>query len=255
VRPTPEDAAHVDVWFGSLDAPDAVLRELRETLSEDELEHASRFHFKRERDRYIAGRGLLRALLADYTGKAQPALRFEYSRYGKPRLRDGGDITFNVSHSANRVVFAVARGAPVGVDIEVLDSKPSDELVARQFFSDTEVRDFLALQLDARPRAFLTCWTRKEAFIKARGEGLNLPLQDFDVTLTPGVAPQLRRTAWDPSEPSQWLLFDLTDRCEGCVAALAVRARRATVAVGELELSAAGALTRAPARVDVATEP
>jgi 4'-phosphopantetheinyl transferase len=226
--------ARVDVWFGSLDAPDPVLRQLRRTLSADELERAGRFYFARDRDRFVVGRGLLRALLGDYTGTAPAELQFDYSPYGKPRLRDPNGVSFNVSHSENRAVFAFTRGAAVGVDIEVLDSKPSDALVARQFFSPIEVRELLELPPDARPRAFLTCWTRKEAFIKARGEGLSLPLQDFDVTLTPGVPPKLRRTDWHPTEPSEWLLFDLSERCPGCIAALAVRAEEAVVSFGDL---------------------
>jgi 4'-phosphopantetheinyl transferase len=226
----------VDVWFGSLDAPDPVLRQLRGTLSADELERAGRFHFARDRDRFVVGRGLLRALLGDHTEVAPAELQFDYSPYGKPRLRRHDGVSFNVSNSANYMVVAVTADVEVGVDIEVLDSKPSDELVARQFFSAAEVRDFLALPLEDRPRAFLTCWTRKEAYIKARGEGLSLPLEDFDVTLTPGVAPQLRRTAWDPAEPSEWLLFDLSERCPGCIAALAVRAERAELSFGDLDL-------------------
>jgi 4'-phosphopantetheinyl transferase len=234
----------IDVRFAALDATEPVMRQLRATLAADELERATRFHFARDRDRFVVGRGLLRALLADYTGAAPAELQFDYSAYGKPRLRNTDGVSFNVSHSGNRAVFAVTQEVAVGVDIEVLDSKPSDELVARRFFSQAEVRDFLALPLEARPRAFLTCWTRKEAYIKARGEGLSLPLQDFDVTLTPGVAPQLLRTAWHPTEPAEWLLFDLSERCPGCVAALAVHAKQASLSFGELESNSDGVVRR-----------
>src|SRR4029077_18250741 len=154
-------------------------------------------------------------------------------------------ITFNVSHSANRAVFAIADGVDVGIDIEGLDSKPSDELVARQFFSALGGGEFLSPPLETRPRAFLTTWTRKEAYIKARGEGLSLPLQDFDVTLMPGVAPELRRTAWSETEPSEGLLYDLSPACRGCIAALAVQAPAAEVSIGELQLGPAG-LERRP---------
>jgi 4'-phosphopantetheinyl transferase len=236
-------ASQVDVWFASLDVSNPALERARGTLARDEAERAGRFHFTRDRDRYVAGRGLLRALLADYTGTRPEAIAFEYGPYGKPRLRDGGAVTFNVSHSADRAVFAVTHGVEVGVDIEVLDAKHSDELVARQFFSRTEVEEYLSVPAESRQRAFLTCWTRKEAYIKARGEGLNLPLQDFDVTLVPGSTPELRRTAWSATEPAEWRLFDVSR--EGCVAALAVRAERARVEIGEAELGAAG-LERRP---------
>jgi 4'-phosphopantetheinyl transferase len=232
--------ARVDVWFSSLDAQPTLLESLRTALSPDELERAARFHFARDRDRYIVGRGLLRALLAEQVQVEPAELRFDYTAYGKPRLRGHDAITFNVSHSASRAVFAIADGAQVGVDVEVLDSKPSDELVARQFFSAPEVGEFLSLPLATRPRAFLTTWTRKEAYIKARGEGLSLPLQDFDVTLLPGVPPELRRTAWSDTEPSEWRLYDISGACAGCIAALAVRAPAAEVSLGELELGAAG---------------
>jgi 4'-phosphopantetheinyl transferase len=238
--------ARVEAWFSSLEAQPTLLESLRSVLSKDELERAARFHFARDRDRYVIGRGLLRELLAERVDMEPSELRFDYSPYGKPRLRGHDAITFNVSHSANRAVFAIADGVQVGVDIEVLDSKPSDELVARQFFSAIEVGEFLSLPAETRPRVFLTIWTRKEAYIKARGEGLSLPLQDFDVTLMPGVPPELRRTAWSETEPSEWLLSDISAGCPGCIAALAVRAGAAEVALGELRLGADGFERRPP---------
>jgi 4'-phosphopantetheinyl transferase len=233
------------VWFASLDASHAVVAKLRALLSADELERAERFHFDRDRERYIVGRGLLRGLLAGYTSCSAEELQFDYSPYGKPALHGDSPISFNVSHSGDRAAFAVGRGVPLGVDIELLDSKPSDVLVARQFFSAGEVDDYLAQPDDVRPRAFLSCWTRKEAYIKARGEGLSLPLQEFDVTLARGAEPRLLRTAWDPDEPSEWLLFDISAGAPGCVAALAVRADRAEVSLGKLVLGATGLQGRA----------
>lgn len=246
----------VHVWFSRLDGS---LQDVRDVLSGDELDRAGRFHFERDRDRFAVGRATLRHLLAGYVGRVAGEIRFSYSPYGKPRLSGRNLISFNVSHSADRAVFAIAPGVPVGVDIEVLDSKQSDELVARQFFSRREVGEFLALPAEARPRTFLTCWTRKEAYIKARGEGLSLPLQDFDVSLTPGVAPALRRTAWSATEPAEWLLFDLTAACPGCVAALAVQSDAADVHLGEVVLGRTGLERRALSGTfpfaDVATQP
>jgi len=239
--------ARVDVWFAPLDASPTLLESLRGHLSRDELARAGRFHFARDRDRYVAGRGLLRALLGERIGAQPRDVRFEYSAYGKPRLVGDHAVSFNVSHSANRAVFAFGSGEPIGVDVEVFDSKPSDELVARQFFSATEVADFLSLPTAVRPRAFLTCWTRKEAYIKARGEGLSLPLQDFDVTLLPGIEPELLRTAWSSTEPAEWRLYDISAACPGCIAALAVQTDAADVSLGELLLGAAGFERRATA--------
>ena len=206
----------------------------------------TRFRFARDRDRFVAGRGFLRRILADYTGDRAEALRFSYSPYGKPRLADRQGIQFNVSHSEDRMLVAVSADIAVGVDIEVLNSKHADELVAERFFSAQEVQDLRSLPPSEWSRSFLTCWTRKEAFIKARGEGLSLPLQDFDVTLAPGVSPALVRTAWSATEPADWLLFDISEDCAGCVAAVAVRAAHAVVSVRRHGSWAAGSEPRSP---------
>jgi 4'-phosphopantetheinyl transferase len=234
----------VVVWAASLDLETARLDTLRSSLSVDELERAARFRFARDRDRFVAGRGFLRTILADYSGERADALRFSYGPYGKPRLTDCQGVQFNVSHSEDRMLVAVSADRDVGVDVEVLNSKHADELVAERFFSSQEVQDLRSLPSAEWSRAFLTCWTRKEAFIKARGEGLSLPLQDFDVTLAPGVSPALVRTAWSKTEPAEWLLFDISKDCTGCVAALAVRAAHAAVSVRRYGSSAAGSEPR-----------
>ena len=236
------------MWFASLGAPDSLVEQCRRILSPDEQDRADRFHFTRDRNRFVVGRAFLRELLGEYTGDAPSVLQFEYSPYGKPRLRENPDIAFNVSHSSDRAVYAVTRASQIGVDIEVLNSKPSDLDVAAQFFSAAEVRDYLSLPSDLRSRAFLSCWTRKEAFIKARGEGLSLPLQDFDVTLLPGAKPELMRTAWSGTESAEWELFDISDGCPGSVAALAVRARCSDVRLGDLALGAGGLERRTTSR-------
>ena len=234
----------VVVWAASLDVDAARLGTLTSSLSTDEIERATRFRFARDRDRFVAGRGFLRRILADYTGDRADGLRFSYSPYGKPRLADRQEIQFNVSHSENRMLVAVSANIAVGVDVEVLNSKHADELVAERFFSAQEVRDLRSLPPSEWSRSFLTCWTRKEAFIKARGEGLSLPLHDFDVTLAPGVSPALVRTAWSATEPADWLLFDISKDCAGCVAAVAVRAAHAVVSVQRYDSWAAGSEPR-----------
>ena len=236
----------VVVWAASLEVEDVRLGTLRSSLSTDEIERATRFRFARDRDRFVAGRGFLRRILADYTGDRAEALRFSYSPYGKPRLADRQGIQFNVSHSEDRMLVAVSADIAVGVDVEVLNSKHADELVAERFFSAREVQDLRSLPPSEWSKSFLTCWTRKEAFIKARGEGLSLPLQDFDVTLAPGVSPALVRTAWSATEPADWLLFDISENCTGCVAAVAVRAAHAVVSVRRHGSWAAGSEPRSP---------
>lgn len=225
VRELPEGA--VDVWFASLDGR---LKDVRHVLSPDELDRASTFRFDRDRNRFAVGRARLRALLEQYTGRPAESIRFDYGPYGKPVLNEG-ETTFNVSHSEDRAVFALSRGLEIGVDIEALAPRPSDRDVAERFFSPHEVRALVRLPLEQQGRAFLTCWTRKEAFIKAKGDGLSLSLQDFDVTLEPSAPPELLRTAWSGSEPSTWRLFDLSSHCPGFLAALAVRVPDARVSV------------------------
>jgi len=211
----------VHVIAGDLDLGEDRLAEVGRFLAPEELDRASRFRFARDRNRFTAGRGLLRELLGGYLGVRPEQVAFSYGPYGKPALA-GRQLFFNVSHSGATVVFAFCRGAEVGVDVERLGNGCDDESVARRFFARREVEELFGLPPARRPRAFLTCWTRKEAYIKARGEGLSLPLQEFQVTLVPGEPPRLVRTDWEPSEASEWRIHDLWG-IPDTVAALAVR--------------------------------
>jgi 4'-phosphopantetheinyl transferase len=210
-------AGVVEVWSADLGRDPAPFESL---LSGDEVERANSFYFPRDRRRFVIGRGIVRTLLGEYVGRAPSGLVFSYGPHGRPDL-DG--IAFNVSHSGDRAVLAVASGGDVGVDIEELRPEPAEEQVAERFFSPSEVVELRALPADQQPRAFLSCWTRKEAFIKALGDGLSLALDSFDVTLRPGEPPALTRTAWSSSEPARWRVRDLSSHFPGYVAALATR--------------------------------
>jgi 4'-phosphopantetheinyl transferase len=223
-HPVPNEA---HVWFVRLDGSFAQVAAI---LSADEIARARRFRFARDRNRFAVGRAQLRTLLAAYTGVAPARLRFAYGLYGKPSAPETG-LTFNMSHSHDRAVLAVGDGLELGIDIEKLQAAGWTDEVAEQFFSPAEVAVLRALPCATRPAAFLSCWTRKEAFIKARGDGLSLPLRDFDVTLAPGLEPEVLRTAWSAAEPADWRLFDLSAHCAGYVAALAVHAHDAVVTV------------------------
>jgi 4'-phosphopantetheinyl transferase len=207
---------------------DSEPRDVR-TLSEDERERASRFHFERDRRRFVAGRSALRRALAQYLGAAPAELVFEYGRYGKPFLPESG-VSFNVSHSGRVGLLGFAPGFELGIDVELLEhARADDDRVAARFFSSREVAALQACAPRARQHAFLRCWTRKEAFVKGRGEGLSLPLQDFDVEFAAGEPPALLRTAWSADEPAEWTVCDLSNLIEGAVAALAVHAREVRV--------------------------
>ena len=209
------DDGEVHVWRARLDRAHGDVERLAALLSADERDRAARFKFERDRGRYVVGRGLLRTLLASYVGCSPASLEFEYGEFSKPRLAGPGPA-FNLSHSGPVALYAVCDQGELGIDVEVEDADYSREAIAERFFSPAEVEVLRSLPRDQQPRAFLTCWTRKEAFIKARGDGLSLALDSFDVTLDPSVAPAVLRTAWAPAEPSRWQLHDLSDAGEGC---------------------------------------
>lgn len=195
-------------------------------LSDDECERAARFRFDRDRRRFVAGRSALRSLIASYLDVAPADVAFGYGPQGKPFV-PGAPLSFNVSHSGACAVYAFGACLEIGVDVEILDHARYSDRVAERFFSPQEVAALEGLAPDERAAAFLRCWTRKEAFIKARGEGLSLPLHEFDVAFAPGATPRILRTAWSAQEPAEWTLRDISGFCPGAVAALAVRSAEA----------------------------
>jgi len=214
----------VDVWRLAMDQPEARVTALYGILGADERARADRFYFEKDRRRYTVARGGLRQILARYLCVAPCAVAFEYSEYGKPSIgnvRTTQDIRFNVSHSNECALFAFTLRREVGVDVEYMRVNLDVEALARHSFSPWEVRELCNLPLAARREAFFNCWTRKEAFIKAHGEGLSLGLDRFDVTLSPGEAPALRRFEVNPEELSLWVMRAL-EAPVGYKAALAV---------------------------------
>jgi 4'-phosphopantetheinyl transferase len=211
----------VDVWLARLDLPAETLGPLRRTLSADEGARADRFHFPRDRDRFIAARGMLRAILSRYLAEAPDALRFSYNAYGKPELVGAAGLCFNLSHSHDLAIYAVAREREVGVDVEHVRAEFAGEGIAERFFSPREVAALQALPAEQRVAGFFNCWTRKEAYIKARGMGLSLALDRFDVSLAPDAPAALLTVCDDPAEAGRWTLCAL-DAGPGYVAALAV---------------------------------
>jgi 4'-phosphopantetheinyl transferase len=167
---------NVDLRFFSLEVD---VERLSCLLSGEEQERASRFKFDRDRNRFIACRGTLRELL-----RMKPHENFSYGKFGKPML-EGSQIHFNVSHSNGMGMIAIVRGREVGCDIERIDPSFANDKIPEQFFSPREVAALRALPAEDQCDAFFRCWTRKEAYIKACGKGMYLPLDSFDVTLAP----------------------------------------------------------------------
>lgn len=201
------------VWRVSLKQPPEVLSALSAALAPEELERAARFHFSKDRDSFVVARGVLRDILGRYLGVRPGQVRFTYGEYGKPALAaetSGGlQLRFNLSHSHELACCAVAYGREVGVDVEYLNDRVEVMSLASHFFARGEVAALGALPPDQQLRGFFNCWTRKEAYIKARGEGLSHPLDAFTVSLEPGSPAELLSTERDPAEATRWSLTDL----------------------------------------------
>ena len=187
-------------------------------LSASERERAAQFHFEKDRHRYVAARSILRQLIGRYEQVPPESIEFAYNTYGKPAL-EGSSLRFNVSHSADLVLLAFTRNKNIGVDVERIRPEFAAKEIAGRFFSQEEVAVLRALPAESLPGAFFTCWTRKEAFIKAHGSGLSLPLHKFVVSLD--LPARLIRTEFDPDAARQWTLHDLLID-DGFRAALAV---------------------------------
>ena len=213
-RPAAEPAlpaGEVHVWRAALERPAVELASLAETLSPEEAERAERFYFERDRKRFVAGRGILRALLGRYVGVSPEAIRFQYGPQGKPSLAAGcgdGTLAFNLSHSHDLALYAFARRRAVGVDAERLRPLPDAGAMARRFFSPREVAALEAAPAGRREAVFLEIWTRKEAYIKALGEGLSRPLRGFSVAMGNERAPLLH-VEGDEAEAERWRLQPL----------------------------------------------
>jgi 4'-phosphopantetheinyl transferase len=214
----PEGEVHV--VRVTLEAAAAHLVRLRAILSGEERARADRFYFEVDRARFTIGRALSRLILGHCLGRPAEQLTFVASSFGKPHLKGDAGIDFNVSHSGAIVLLAFARGRELGVDVERIRTDMASAEIAERFFSAQECRELASLSEAARGDAFFACWTRKEAYIKAVGNGLSLPLDQFDVAFLPGEAPRLVATRHDPSQAARWTLRNL-DPGEGHKGALA----------------------------------
>jgi 4'-phosphopantetheinyl transferase len=182
----------VDIYLMDLDRAESDLDRLSTLLDRAETERAGQFRFPRDRRRYIARHGRLRELLSQYVGLSPGSIRFVCNQFGKPSVRDS-DLQFNLSHSNDVCLVAVARGQELGCDIEWCDPAFPSAQIARAFFSPAEAGALAELDRDQQLEAFYNCWTRKEAYIKARGYGVSLPLDSFEVSLVPGRPAALLR--------------------------------------------------------------
>jgi len=176
-------------------------------LSDQERARAGRFAFEPDRRRFIVARALLRQLLAARLGVRPEAIELAAGARGKPGLAgrfSPSDLRFNVSHSQDVVAYAFSSGREVGIDVEAVRALPDADDVAARWFSPREYAAYRVLQPDDRALGFFQCWTRKEAFIKALGDGLFHPLDRFDVSLAPGEPARILRVAEVPGDRCGW---------------------------------------------------
>jgi len=199
----------VHVWRASLDFVEPNLKHLHRLLSVDERQRAERFAVPQDRDAFIAARGLLRLILSRYLAQEPEALCFHYGLHGKPSLAlesNPNRFCFNLSHSAGLALYAVVMDQEVGVDLERVHSNLPYEAIARRFFSPQESATLLALPVHERCQAFFNCWTRKEAYVKAQGRGIALPLNQFEVSFSPGEVAALLSIGGDSRAAASWTL-------------------------------------------------
>jgi 4'-phosphopantetheinyl transferase len=211
------------VWMSTIELADEVIARLSSWLSDDERERAARFRHQRHRGKFIASRAMMRGVLARYVDQGPGDIEFEYLSLGKPKLaaalRDAG-LEFNLSHSGSIALCAVTRGSWVGVDVEHIRELRDMQGLANRFFSPDEARQLEHEPEDERLASFFRCWTRKEAYVKAIGQGISCPLDSFAVSITANDPPRLVHIDQDTTIAATWSMVTMVP-AEQYVGALA----------------------------------
>lgn len=214
----------VHIWHLLLDQPAPLVQQFAHLLSTDERAKASRFHFERDRTRYIVGRGFLRCLLGNYLDIEPQQLQFDYGRHGKPSLAGLSHpdaLSFNLSHAHHLVLYAVTCGRAVGIDLEYIRQVSEPEQIVERFFTAHEIKTFYALEPSQRLDAFFRVWTFKEAYLKATGAGLSKPLHEMEIPVPPLQPVRLPLGREHAQIHTCWSLQELSV-APGYVAAVAV---------------------------------
>lgn len=216
----------VHVWRASLRPPASCVQDMRQILTADEMERARRFRSARDRERFITGRGVLRIILSRYVHVHPADLAFCYTAYGKPVLAPelGEDIHFNLSHSEDLALCAMARGRQVGIDVERIRPVLEADQIAQDYFTAREAAALRDLCGDDKAEAFLRSWVLREAYAKALGDGLSLAVEQQSDSLVREQSSRLRHVAHGPREFSGWSLAQLRP-APGYLAAIAVEGR------------------------------
>lgn len=214
----------IHTWQSNLDLPILEIEELDQTLSDDERVKARRFHFEEDRKRFIARHGILRMILGWYLGVGANELRFSYGRNGKPRLVDEfgrADIHFSMSSSEGLALYGFTCNREIGVDVECVRDIPEMDHIVSKFFSVRENEVLELVDESSKKKTFFNWWTRKEALVKARGDGLSQALDKVDVSPMGAGAPGVVKMEEDSRTTGRWFIQDL-EPASGFAAAFAV---------------------------------
>lgn len=221
--------SNVHLWSASLDVRDRVKDALSQSLSLDEWKRANDFVLEKDRRNFIVARGILRDILAGYLHCHSRQIRFHYLPHGKPELllsEASVRFEFNLSHSSGLLVLAVSVGRKVGVDVERVRRLPNLDQIASNSFSNYEQTELSDLSGEDKLLGFFRCWTRKEAYLKARGDGLLIPLDKFDMSLAPDNPIGMLFNRLDPNEVSRWSFYTFIPE-QGFIGALAMEGQGA----------------------------
>ncbi len=235
VPPLADNQVHVLQTL--LDRPESEVSHWERLLAPHERQRADRFHFRRDRLRYIVGRGTLRLLLAEYLAVGPGEVRLWYTSHGKPELSgemSEAGLRLNVAHSGPLALFAFARRGAVGVDVEYRRPDLSWRELAERYFAPREVAELNTVPVEQQQQAFYAGWTRKEAYMKALGLGMALPLDRFAVSLTPGRPAELLSAEHDPDQLGRWQMWHL-DPAPGYAGALVAEGQNRALWCGRWE--------------------
>ena len=200
----------VHVWIIPIKTSDPAVGHFERILAEDEVDRASRFRFPHLRDSFVITHGSLRYLLGQYLDLHPASICFSYGHKGKPSLSPESTLQFNLTHSNGMAAVAFTSGCQIGVDLEHIRPMNDMEQLAGQYFCPEEIEEIMSLPPKDREHAFFLCWTRKEAYIKAIGDGLSCPLDSFRVTVQPNIDARLIHIGGNMTAAAMWTLHNLS---------------------------------------------
>jgi 4'-phosphopantetheinyl transferase len=199
----------IHIWPLRIEASDDVAAVAARVLAADEMSRAAKFEFHNLRQSFVITRGVLRHLLGRYLKLPPANVEFVYGSKGKPAIVSAAGLQFNLAHSDGMAVIAIAADCPIGVDLEYMRPIPDIQYLAQRFFCAEEAAELMSLLLSERQDAFFRCWTRKEAYLKAIGDGLSTPLNAHRVTVRPSDPARFIHFGQDRAAAEAWMLHDL----------------------------------------------